>query len=213
MIQLLAVFVAAALTSPRSSGAVPDSQMHHHEMAASANPEKTEEAVAKMTIPDIEVLDQNGHPLHFYRDLVKRKVVAINFIFTTCTTICPPMAATFSRIQTLMGRKIGGKAYLISISVDPVTDTPERLKAWSAKFGARPGWTLVTGDKTKIDTLLSDLGGLTAGKWDHSPTVLIGNDATNEWTRAYGLAPAARLVSLIEGMMKEPPAEGKEAKP
>lgn len=179
------------------------SAMHHHATEAGS---ARETAVGKMTIPDLEVLDQNGKRLHFYRDLVRQKVVAINFIFTTCTTICPPMAATFARVQALMGETIGEDARLISISVDPVTDTPERLRAWSAKFGARPGWTLVTGDKTKIDELLFDLGGFTADKQSHSPIVLVGNDNTSVWTRIYGLAPAARIASLIEEMMQAPPA-------
>ena len=101
----------------------------------------------KMMIPDVEVLDQDGNALHFYRDLIKDKTVAINFIFTNCTTICPPLAATFARVQKEMGDKVGKDVHFISISVDPLTDTPERLKAWGAKFKAGAGWTFVTGEK------------------------------------------------------------------
>jgi len=50
---------------------------------------------------------------------------------------------------------VGRDVHLISISVDPVTDTPERLKAWGAKFKAGAGWTFVTGDKQEIDKLLN----------------------------------------------------------
>ncbi len=137
-----------------------------------------------MSIPDVEVLDQDGRKVHFYTDLVKGKTVAINFIFTTCTTICPPMGATFARVQKeLRDRDV----QFISISVDPVTDTPERLKAWRAKFKAGPAWTLVTGDKQKIDELLEALAASTARREDHSPTTIIGNDALGQWTRAFGL--------------------------
>jgi len=62
---------------------------------------------SKMNIPDIEVLDQNGRKLHFYTDLVKGQTVVINFIFTTCTTICPPLGATFARVQKELGDKVG----------------------------------------------------------------------------------------------------------
>jgi cytochrome oxidase Cu insertion factor (SCO1/SenC/PrrC family) len=152
---------------------------------------------SKMNIPDIEVLDQNGRKLHFYTDLVKGQTVVINFIFTTCTTICPPLGATFARVQKELGDKVGRNVRFISISVDPATDTPERLKAWGAKFHAGDGWTFVTGNKPKIDELLNALGASFARREDHSPTVLIGNDAHGNWTRTYGLAHTNQLVQII----------------
>ncbi len=154
--------------------------------------------ISKMNIPDIEVMDQNGRKIHFYTDLVKGQTVAINFIFTTCTTICPPLGATFARVQKELGNK---NVRLISISVDPVTDTPERLKAWGAKFHAGDGWTFVTGSKPQVDELLRALGASSARREDHSPTVLIGNDASGNWTRTYGLAKASQLVQIINNVI------------
>ena len=151
----------------------------------------------KMVIPEVEVLDQNGNALDFYSDLIKGKTVAINFIFTNCTTICPPLAATFARVQKEMGDRVGRDVHFISISVDPLTDTPERLKAWGAKFKAGPGWTFVTGNKEQIDKLLYALGASVSRREDHSPTVIVGNDLKGVWTRTYGLARSAQLVGLI----------------
>lgn len=151
----------------------------------------------RMQVPDVELFDQDGRKLRFYSDLVKGKVVAINFIFTTCTTICPPLGATFRRVQTELGERAGRDVQLISVSVDPVTDTPARLKAWGEKFKAAPGWTLVTGDKAQVDELLRALAASTARPEDHSPTVLIGNDAKGQWTRTYGLARPSQLIKLI----------------
>ncbi|MFL6337117.1 MAG: SCO family protein [Pyrinomonadaceae bacterium] len=153
---------------------------------------------SKMSIPDVELVDQDGRAVHFYTDLVKGKVVAVNFIFTTCTTICPPLGATFARVQRELGERAGRDVRLISISVDPATDTPERLKAWGAKFHAAEGWTLLTGRKPQVDELLSALGAATASPQDHTPTVLIGNDANGQWTRTYGLARSAVLLGLID---------------
>jgi cytochrome oxidase Cu insertion factor (SCO1/SenC/PrrC family) len=155
------------------------------------------ETSSKMNIPDVELLDQNGKKIHFYTDLVKGQTVVINFIFTTCTTICPPLGATFARVQKELGDKVGRDVRFISISVDPVTDTPERLKAWGAKFHAGEGWTFVTGNKPQIDELLRALGASSARREDHSPTVLIGNDAQGHWTRSYGLANTTTLVNII----------------
>jgi cytochrome oxidase Cu insertion factor (SCO1/SenC/PrrC family) len=163
-------------------------------------------------IPDVELLDQDGRKIHFYTDLVKGKTVAINFIFTTCTTICPPLGATFARVQKDLGERAGRDVQLISVSVDPATDTPERLKAWGEKFKAGPGWTLVTGAKPKVDELLRALGAATASPSEHTPTVLVGNDAARQWTRAYGLARPAVLVKLIDdaaaGRLEEPADSG-----
>jgi cytochrome oxidase Cu insertion factor (SCO1/SenC/PrrC family) len=159
-------------------------------------------AMIKMNIPDIEVLDQDGNRLRFYSDLIKGKTVAINFIFTTCTTICPPLAATFARVQKQMGDKVGRDIHFISISVDPLTDTPQRLKTWGGKFKAGAGWTFVTGDKEGMDKLLNALGASVSRKEDHSPTVIIGNDLTGEWTRTYGLAPPSQMVALIQKVME-----------
>jgi cytochrome oxidase Cu insertion factor (SCO1/SenC/PrrC family) len=154
-------------------------------------------AVQKMNIPDTELLDQDGRKIHFYTDLVKGHTVAINFIFTTCTTICPPLGATFARVQKELGDKVGRDVRFISISVDPATDTPERLKAWGAKFHAGEGWTFVTGNKPQVDELLRALGASSARREDHSPTVLIGNDTSGNWTRTYGLAKSSQLVQII----------------
>ena len=186
---------------PAAGAAQEDPHAHHRQMAAAPASEKPEvEAVSDLDIPDVPVLDQDGAPQRFYTDLVKDKVVAVNFVFTTCTTICPPMGANFAKLQKLLGERAGRDVHLISVSVDPATDTPERMKAWGQKFGAGPGWTLVTGDREEITRLLKSLGVYTASVSDHSPLVLLGNDARHQWTRAYGLAAPAKLAELISGM-------------
>jgi protein SCO1 len=166
--------------------------------AAAVEPEP--QAVNDLSIPDVTVIDQNGKPVRFYTDLVKNRVVAINFVFTTCTTICPPMGANFAKLQKILGDRAGRDVDLISVSVDPNTDTPERMKAWGQKFGAGPGWTLVTGGREEITRLLKALGVYTPGVTDHSPLVLLGNDASHRWTRAYGLAAPVKLAELIDQM-------------
>jgi len=167
---------------------------------ASCHAPKAKAESKKMEIPDVKVLDQHGNALRFYTDLIKDKTVAINFIFTNCTTICPPLAATFARLQREMGDKIGKDVHLISISVDPVTDTPERLKAWGAKFKAGPGWTFVTGEKQEMDKLLNALGAAVAKREDHTPAMLVGNDRNGVWTRAYGLAKVNQIMTVIDNV-------------
>lgn len=153
-------------------------------------------AVSSPRLSDVIVQDQNGKTLNFYTDLVKGKVVAVNFVFTTCTAICPSLTATFRRVQQqLAEQKV--PAHLISISVDPTTDTPERLHEFAAKFKAEPGWTFVTGTTSNIDSILKQFGVGVTNKNDHTPMVLIGNDEAGYWTRAYGLSSPTSLVKLI----------------
>jgi cytochrome oxidase Cu insertion factor (SCO1/SenC/PrrC family) len=174
-------------------------------------PEGVLGTTSKLKIPDVEVLDQDGNVRHFYSDLIKGKTVAINFIFTNCTTICPPLGATFARVQRELGAKVGTDVQFISISVDPLTDTPERLKAWGAKFKAGAGWTFVTGSKPEMDQLLNALGAAVVRREDHTPSVIIANDVKGVWTRTYGLARPAQMIGLIEnviaGRVDEPVAK------
>ena len=147
-------------------------------------------------IPNTHILDQNGKQLNFYNDLIKGKTVAINFIFTTCTTVCPPLTATFRKVQQTAAER-GLDVKLVSVSVDPVIDTPERLRAFAEKFNAGAGWTFVTGEKGEIDSLLQSLGVAVTNKNDHTPMILIGNDSLDYWTRAYGLSSPTKLIDLI----------------
>ena len=153
-------------------------------------------AFSSSRIPDVKVLDQNGKALNFYSDLIKDRTVAVNFIFTTCTTICPPLTATFRRVQQELGKSVPN-VQLISVSVDPTTDTPERLRAFAMKFKAEPGWTFVTGEEAEINSLLQAFGVAVANKNDHTPMVLIGNDKAGYWTRTYGLSSPSTLLRVI----------------
>ena len=108
--------------------ALPALAQHEHHGA----PTPPEPQATHIDIPDVSLVDQEGRPVRFHTDLIKDKVVVVNFIFTTCTTVCPPMGATFGKLREQLGEKAGKDVHLVSVSVDPRTDTPERLKAWAA---------------------------------------------------------------------------------
>jgi cytochrome oxidase Cu insertion factor (SCO1/SenC/PrrC family) len=194
-----------AATTPTGAGAASDVKTQPTETSAAA----ATTAVANSQpprIPDVTVYDQDNRRLNFYTDLVKGKTVIINFIFTTCTTICPPLTATFRRVQQTLGARAGRDVQLISISVDPTVDVPERLKAFSENFKAGPGWSFVTGSRQDIDQLLKSLGAYVSDKNDHTPMILVGNDPAGFWTRTYGLASAATLVKVVDEAAAHSPA-------
>src|SRR5436189_194409 len=95
---------------------------------------------ASPEVPDTTLLDQNGREVRFRSEVLGEKTVAIQFIFTTCRAICPIMGAAFAKLQERLGDRLGKDISLVSVSIDPVTDTPARMKQWGEQFGARPGW-------------------------------------------------------------------------
>jgi protein SCO1 len=154
-------------------------------------------------LPDIEVFNQHGKALRFYSDLVKGKTVIVNFIFTSCTYICPLQGASFSKLQATLGDRLGKDVTLISVSTDPLTDTPQRLKSWGERFGAKPGWMFVTGTKAEIDRLLVALTGDPSGLKDHSAIALMGDYDKGVWIRADALDDPTRLISSLDTALRK----------
>jgi protein SCO1 len=161
-----------------------------------------------IALPDISLVNQDGESVRFHSDLVKGRIAAISFIFTTCKGICPPIGANFAALQRQLGRRFGDHVALISVSVDPATDTPDRLKAWRDRFGGGPGWTLLTGAKQDVDHLLKDLEVFTADKNDHSPFILLGDEAAGTWSRVHGLTAPEKLAEIIANLHDASPAVG-----
>ena len=185
-------------------------QCEHHQSkthALQSGAAPNAQSGTQMRIPDVEVIDQYGKRMRFYTDLVKGKVVVINFIYTTCTYICPMQGASFSRLQAALGDRIGKDVYLISVTTDPLTDTPEKLKAWGQKFEAKQGWRLVTGQKTQMDKLLLALTGDSVRQGEHSAIAIIGSDDKDRWVRTYGLEGPQRMIEIIDSIVNRPTAE------
>jgi len=158
---------------------------------------------AQKYFTDVELVNQDGAKMRFYTDLLKGRTVVIIPFFTTCTGVCPPMNATMARIQKELGDRVGKQVYLISITVDPVTDTPARLKEYAAKFHAKPGWYFVTGTQENVNFALNKLGHYVADKNDHKSIMIIGNEATGLWKKAFALAQAEELIKIVEGVAND----------
>lgn len=144
-------------------------------------------------LPDVEVVTHEGKTVRFYSDLVKGRNVAVNFIFTNCSTICPVSGALFASLQKQSDRDV----HFISVSIDPTYDTPKRLTTWSKQFRTRPGWTLITGKQASIDAIVKAFGGPEGRPQDHQPLTIIGNDMTHAWQRLYGFPGADKLNDVV----------------
>jgi cytochrome oxidase Cu insertion factor (SCO1/SenC/PrrC family)/ABC-type branched-subunit amino acid transport system substrate-binding protein len=154
-----------------------------------------------VAVPDEELVDQDGTPVRL-RELAKDHVVAVNFIFTTCTTICSPMTAIFGRLQAELGDALERDVRLISITLDPAVDTPERLKLYADKFNRRPGWVFLTGSHDRVARALEALGGRAPVKERHTPLTILGRPSEGRWTRVDGIAPPRRLAEEIRSLLQ-----------
>ncbi len=156
---------------------------------------------AKVELPDLEVLLQTGESKLFYSDLVKDKVVVIQFVFTECGMVCPMLGVLFSRLQKRLNNQMGTQVHLLSISIDPANDTPEKMRLWGERYHAGDGWDLITGQKQTIDQLLKSLQAFDAERNSHSALLLLGNESTGVWKRLDGTTSVAVLDEEIQKLL------------
>jgi protein SCO1/2 len=137
--------------------------------------------------PNTELTTHEGKKVKFFDDLIKEKVVVINFIYTSCPDVCPLETAQLTRVQKILGDRLGKDVFFYSITIDPETDTPEQLKEYRARFGAK--WTFLTGNKQEIITLRRKLGLYIDEASDggnennHNVSMIIGNQSTGRWMK------------------------------
>lgn len=152
-------------------------------------------------IPDVMLADQDGKPVRL-ATLLEKRVVAVNFIYTSCATFCPPQTAIFRQLQQLLESSPLATSMLVSIAIDPVNDTPRALTAYASRFDARLGraarWTMLTGGIADIDRVLAGFGLHRGGLADHPAQVWVGNVAAGRWRRALGLAQANDLLGWLQ---------------
>lgn len=152
---------------------------------------------------DIELLDQDGKATRLYSDLMKDKVVVINSFFASCTSSCPVMSKSFSVLQSRFADRLGRDLVLVSITVDPEHDTPAKLHAYAGKWQARKGWYFLTGSRANVDAALKKLGQYVEEPAAHMNVIVIGNERTGLWKKAFGLAPTEDLAKVVESVLND----------
>jgi protein SCO1/2 len=135
--------------------------------------------------PNVPLTTHDGRTVHFFDDLLKDKVVAINFIYTHCPDTCPLETAQLVQVQKIMGDRLGKDVFFYSISIDPERDTPEVLAEYRDRFKAN--WTFLTGKKEDIIKIRRKLGlyieEIQDGSNNHNVNMIIGNQATGRWMK------------------------------
>lgn len=191
-----AVLVALAMTGPVRAH---DSSGHATEESPPALSGQVDRAgQVDVRLLDLELVDRNGKPVKFESEAIADRIVAINFVYTTCTTICPVLSALFTQVQDQLGARLGNEVWLVSMSIDPIRDTPRRMAAEAQKFGAGPGWLWLTGQKNLVDRVLVGLGAYTPVFEDHPSMILIGDARRGVWRRIFGFPAPDDIVAVID---------------
>jgi cytochrome oxidase Cu insertion factor (SCO1/SenC/PrrC family)/cytochrome c2 len=151
-------------------------------------------------IPNLPVVTQDGKTVRFYDDMVKGKIVIISFIYTSCTDICPLATARLAQLEEKLGDVVGRDIFMLSVSVDPENDTPQRLKEYSEAFQTGPGWTFVTGKLEDIRAINFKFGERSQKLNEHRNEIVLGNDATGDWQRDSLFGDLNRLVMTVKAL-------------
>jgi protein SCO1 len=173
--------------------------------------EAAEEGSRAEYFPDVTLKTQDNKEVRFYDDLIKGKIVLINFFYTRCDgKLCDTGTRNLVQLQNALGDRLGRDVFMYSITFDPEHDTPEVLKKYAKDYGAKPGWLFLTGKSDDIEVLRRKLGmtlpiakNAVADSKRHTGMIKIGNAATDKWTSTSILAKPDRILELI-GRIKPP---------
>lgn len=147
----------------------------------------------RYSVPDVTLISQQGTRVPLRSLLQSDKPVMFDFIFTTCTTICPVLSASFTNFQRKLGPAAGG-ARLVSISIDPENDTPKKMRDYLKRYDSQEGWDFFTGSRADIDRVIKAFDTGASNKMSHLPIIIIWSPASKTWTRINGLISTADLI-------------------
>ena len=137
-----------------------------------------------------------------FKELVgSKKPVILDFIYGTCTTICPVLSAGYSNLQQKLGAD-SGKVQLVSVSIDPENDTPQVMREYLARYHARPGWDFLTGSRSDIDKVMRAYSAWIPNKMSHYPLTLIRSGGEDKWVRLYGIMSTAEFMEEYKKAIK-----------
>lgn len=165
---------------------------------------KYERSLETYTIPDVELINQQHQQVRSSELLNSGQPVLVDFIYATCTTICPVLSAGFSNLQKKLGEE-AREVRFVSFSIDPEYDKPEIMREYLERYRAKPGWDFLTGTRADIDKIMHAFDAYVSNKMSHYPLILIKTPNQDEWVRIYGLVGTR---DLMEEFRRYYPAKG-----
>jgi protein SCO1/2 len=164
-------------------------------------PRRYQRSEESYQVPDVILVNQDGVKMPLKQLLDPGKPVMLDFIYGTCTTICPILSAGFSNLQ----RKLGPKAQelqLVSVTIDPEYDTPEIMTEYLMRYRRQPGWDFATGSRVDIDKVMHAFNAYVPNKMAHRPLTLLRGAGETQWVRIYGLVGTSDLMAEYQKLRK-----------
>jgi protein SCO1/2 len=192
ILMIFAILLGVAASASGAKLAYAETEHHHHQHHAM--PDGYQRSSASYTIPDVRLVDTDGAQVALRDGLGGDEPVMLNFIFTSCTAICPVMSATFMQVQEALGDE-RRKVRMVSISIDPENDTPAKLKEYAGRFHAGSQWRMLTGSVEDSIEVQRAFDAYRGGKMNHAPvTFLRAGGHDKSWVRLDGLVSASDIV-------------------
>jgi len=173
---------------------------HAKHRAMMKNSQGDASTASDIDLRDEILVNQHGDEVRFVSDVVRDQIVVMDFVYTTCTTVCPVLSAILQQVQSGLGDRLGTDVRLISVSVDPVRDTPGRMKKYAEGLHAQAGWAWLTGEKTSVDEVLRGLGAYSPNFEDHPSIVLVGDPQSGTWKRFFGFPGPDKILAAVDEM-------------
>lgn len=153
---------------------------------------------------DLPLLTHEGETVRFYSDVLKDRVVLINFVYTNCTDYCPAVTQQLSQVRDRLGDQFDNPIRFVTISADPERDTPDALAKFAKQQKAdESGWLFLTGEKENIDFITKRLGQFAPDVEAHSTLMIAGNVATRHWIKIVPRTPTPVITMKLQSLAAE----------
>ena len=164
--------------------------------------ENYKRTVVKYQVPDVTLVNQDGRRINLKNYLASDKPVILDFIYGTCTTICPVLSIGFSHFQKKLGPD-ADNVLLVSISIDPDNDTPAVMKEYLQRYNAGPGWDFLTGKREDIIMVMRAFDAYVINKMNHYPLTILHSPGDEEWIRINKLLSTSDLMNEYKLLLKK----------
>jgi protein SCO1/2 len=177
--------------------------------AASADAVRTKarRRIQEQHLPNVPLISHEGKEVLFYNDLVRDKIVTVNFFYSKCDEICPMVMANLVKVQKLLGEQVGRQIFMYSITLKPEQDTLDVVRIYRTALGAAPGWTFFTGKTEDIDKIRKGIGftypepAIDRDTSQHIGNVRYGNEPLMLWAACPGQAHTKWVAESFEWMV------------
>jgi protein SCO1 len=200
-------FLSLTAAAPLAAGVLSQTAAGGTNQFAPITAETARQRIQKQHLPNLPLITHEGKRVLFYDDLVKDKVVSLNFFFANCDEICPLVTANLAKVQKLLGDQVGRDLHMYSFTLKPEEDTVEAIREYRKKYGAGPGWTFFTARPEDMEKLRAAIGftypdpAIDKDKTQHIGNIRYGNEPLMYWSACPGMAHAKWVAETLEWMI------------